>query len=172
MPVPLDDVRAVIESAKARETGGFLALIRSRFPDASDAHQQELAERALGIIEEIPLLMEQAHRTARGRDVEALVEPVLAHAARYFLAPIDAIPEMTQGLAGLIDDAYFVLHILELIDGGPTRLSAVDLAGRAAFLRELLGPRMTEQLNRTTEHAVEAVSESVTQVWNALARPA
>ncbi|MCA9737454.1 MAG: hypothetical protein R3E98_10140 [Gemmatimonadota bacterium] len=172
MDLPLDDVRAVIASAKARETGGFLALVRSRHPDVSDAGLQDLADRTLALIEEVPLLMERAVAGARGRDLESVVEPVVAHAARYFTAPIDAIPEMTQGLAGLIDDAYFVLRVLSLLEAGPGTVLGIDLSGRIAFLRDLLGPRLAEQLDRTTGQALEAVTESVSQVWNALARQA
>ena len=45
--------------------------------------------------------------------------PLLEHAARYFINPVDLIPEMTKGMAGLLDDTYLALRILENLNVRP-----------------------------------------------------
>lgn len=172
MAFSADDIRAVIDSAKARETGGLLGFIQQRHPDNSDATTQAEAERVLTLIEEVPDLMLAVSEAARGRDMESLVEPVLTHAGRYFTAPIDAIPEMTHGLVGLIDDAYFVLRTLQHMENGTQGWIGLDVEEPLEFLREILGPAMTEQLDNASNRALETISETVTQLWNAVARPA
>ena len=172
MAFSAEDIRAVIDSAKARETGGLLGFIQQKHPDNSDEATQAEADRVLTLIEEVPDLMLAVSEAAKGRDMESLVEPVLSHAARYFTAPIDAIPEMTHGLVGLIDDAYFVLRTLQHMEEGTRRWIGLDVEEPLVFLREILGPAMTEQLDNASNRALDAISETVTQLWNAVARPA
>ncbi len=167
-----DDIQAVIASAKARETGGLLGFIQHRHPENTDAQTQEEADRTMALIEGVPGLMEAVSAAARGRDMDSLVEPVLDHAGRYFTAPIDAIPEMTHGLVGLIDDAYFVLRTLQHMEQGTRAWLGLDVDGPLEFLRELLGPAMTEQLDKASDRALATISETVTKLWDAVARPA
>ena len=78
-------------------------------------------------------------RRSEDRKLQHVVGPVLEHIARYFVSPIDLIPEMTYGLAGLLDDAYLVLRILKNLDRGSEPFLDWDLDEPLAFLRGSLG---------------------------------
>ncbi len=56
-----------------------------------------------------------------------LVGPLLDHAERYYLQPMDLIPEMTQGLPGLLDDSYLVIRFIQHLDKGPEEFLDWDL---------------------------------------------
>ena len=59
-PVNLDEVQAVIDSAKARGTGPLEKYVRDRMPEASEQEVQDAAEVALEIIETVPILLATA----------------------------------------------------------------------------------------------------------------
>ena len=65
------------------------------------------------------------------RGLRVVVMPVLDHAARYFVNPVDLIPEMTQGMAGLLDDTYLAFRILENFNYGSPPLMDVDFTVHA-----------------------------------------
>ena len=46
--------------------------------------------------------------------------------SRYFVNPVDLIPEMTQGMAGLLDDTYLAFRILENLNRGSPPLMDTD----------------------------------------------
>ena len=56
----LEDVQAVIASAKARGEGHLERYIRQRMPDASDGQVVETIEVAMEVIETIPVLLARA----------------------------------------------------------------------------------------------------------------
>ena len=115
----LTDVQAVIDSAKAR--GGMDALerfIRHKLPEAEDEEIVEAAGGAGGIVDSVPVFMARGWEGAGERGLTSVVGPLLSLAERYFREPVDLIPEMTQGLAGLLDDTYLVVRVLEHLDKG------------------------------------------------------
>jgi hypothetical protein len=63
------------------------------------------------------------------------------------------IPEMTLGLAGLLDDTYLLLRILKNLDRGPDPFLAWDLDHPLAFLRRLIGEEVARKLD---ERSIEA----------------
>jgi uncharacterized membrane protein YkvA (DUF1232 family) len=170
--VNIDDVKAVIDSAKARGTESLEVFVRSHRPELSDEVVAARATQALQLIEDIPRLLDGMRAAARGRDLESVVDPVLEHTTRYFLAPIDIIPEMTKGLAGLLDDAYLVYRTLQHLEGGPGTLLDVDFDAPVAFLRGLVGERIAATLDGAAVQTLEAVSERVTRAWAAMASEA
>lgn len=163
---PISDIQAVVDSAKAR--GGLGALekyIRRRLPEAEDAEVKEAAEVALEIMESVPVLLARARQAAAERRMSQVVGPLLDHAERYFLQPMDLIPEMTQGLAGLLDDCYLFIRIIQHIDKGPEPFLDWDLAHPAQFLRKLMGDDISRRLDLIAMEAMQQVSEQLKELW-------
>ena len=161
----LEDIQAVIDSAKARGVDHLEGFIRQRVPQMTEAKVQEAAEVAIEIIESIPIFLARASQEARSRQMVRTVQPVLDHAERYFLRPMDLIPEMTLGLAGLLDDSYLVLRILQNLDRGPEPFLDWDLKFPLAFLRGLVGREIGSKLDALSVAAMEEVSQQLALVW-------
>jgi hypothetical protein len=170
VPETVTDVAAVIASAKAR--GGVEALrdfVERQVPgaDAAEGKQvDEVATVALEIVESIPLMLARAHQEAGERGLNDVVLPLLERAERYFLTPVDLIPEMTQGLPGLLDDAYLVLRTLKNLDGGPEPFLDWELGAPIAFLTGLLGRGMAGRLDEIAADAVEDLRDRLQAAWD------
>ena len=167
------DVLAIIESAKAR--GGIEALerfIRRALPEAKEAEVTEAAEVALEVIESVPVFLARARQEADERGLTSVVYPLLRHAERYYVQPMDLIPEMTQGLPGLLDDSYLVLRIIANLDKGPQRFLDWDLEYPSRFLSRLMGPAITQRLDRIADQAMEEVSTQLADLWQKMAHHA
>lgn len=163
--LPIDDVQAVIASAKARGTEVLERFIRKECPQASDAEVKEAVDLAVQIIDSVPTLLADAAREAEKRGVGRVVEPLLAQAVHYFVRPLDLIPEMTQGLPGLLDDTYLALRILQNLDRGPAPLLGLDLDHPIAFLRRLVGERIGRQLELASLAVMAELAEHFTRAW-------
>lgn len=162
----IPDVLAVIQSAKAR--GGIEALERfvaKALPEAEEAEVAEAAQVALEIIESIPIFLARARQAGHERGLSSVVTPLLDHAERYYLQPMDLIPEMTQGLPGLLDDSYLVIKIIENLDKGPEEYLDWDLVYPARFLGRLMGPSVTQRLDKIAHDAMEEVSAHLQELW-------
>jgi uncharacterized membrane protein YkvA (DUF1232 family) len=169
----LTDIQAVIESAKAR--GGMDALekfIRRRLSEAEDAEVQEAAEVALEIMESIPVFLARARQEADERGMRSVVGPLLDHAERYFLQPVDLLPEMTLGLAGLLDDCYLFFRIIQHLEAGPEPFLDWDLEHPQQFLRSLMGEEITKQLDDIAMDAMRQVSSHLAELWTRMSHPA
>lgn len=167
------DVQAVIESAKAR--GGIESLerfIQNRLPDAEEAEVREAAEVSVEIIESIPVFLARARQEADERHLRSVVGPLLDHAEQYFLQPMDLIPEMTQGMAGLLDDAYLVIKVLENLDKGPEPFLDWDLVYPLQFLRSMVGTDISKRLDSIAQEAMRQVSEHLDELWTRMSHPA
>ncbi len=168
----MDDVRAVIESAKARGIGHLEIFIRRKVPNISEHRLHEAAEVAVEIIDSVPIFLARASQEARRRGMVKVVQPVLDTAERYFLQPVDLIPEMTHGLAGLLDDTYLVLRVLQNLDRGPEPFLDWDLDFPVAFLRSLVGDEISSRLDALSLAALEEVSQHLSMVWEQVAHEA
>jgi len=169
----ISDVQAVIESARAR--GGMDALekfIRRRLPEAEDEEIREAAEVAVEIIESIPVFLARARQEADERNLRSVVGPLLNHAEQYFLQPMDLIPEMTQGLAGLLDDCYLFIRVLQHLDKGPEPFLDWDLEYPEQFLRSLIGKEISRQLDAIVLDAMNQVSHHLAELWSKMSHPA
>ena len=124
------------------------------------------------IIESVPLFLARASQEARQRQMVRTVQPVLDHAEQYFLRPVDLIPEMTMGLAGLLDDTYLVLRILENLDRGSEPFLDWDLEFPLAFLRGLVGREIGSKLDTISLTAMEEVSSQLNLVWEQVSHDA
>lgn len=173
LPSGLQDILAVIESAKAR--GGLETLERHvarSLPEAEEDEVAEAAEVALEIIESIPIFLARARQEAVDRGLSSVVNPLLNRAERYFLQPLDLIPEMTQGLAGLLDDSYLVIRVLQHLERGPQSFLDWDLDDPALFLRRLIGAEIAQRLDGIAMQAMHEVSEHLAELWERMAHPA
>lgn len=161
----LQDIQAVIDSAKARGMEHLEDYIRRKVPGMPEPKVEEAAEVAVEIIESVPIFLARAAQEARSREMVREVQPVLEHAERYFLRPVDLIPEMTQGLAGLLDDTYLVLRILQNLDRGERPFLDWDLEFPVAFLRGLVGEDIGGKLDAISVAALQEVSQQLSLVW-------
>ena len=169
----LADIVAIIESAKARD--GRIALerhIAKALPEATPAEVAEAVEVATEIIDSIPVFLARARQEARDRGLEGVAGPLLDKAERYFLRPVDLIPEMTQGLAGLLDDTYLVVRTLENLDKGPQPFLDWDLEYPAQFLRRLIGGQVAQRLDKLSLDAMQETSAHLAEVWSRMAKKA
>ena len=167
------DVLAIIESAKVR--GGIEALerfIAKALPEADEAEVKEAAEVALEVIESVPIFLARARQEGDDRGLTPVVYPLLRHAEHYYVRPMDLIPEMTQGLPGLLDDSYLVLRIIENLDKGPQQFLDWDLDYPRRFLSRLMGSEITQRLDRIAEQAMEEVSTQLVNFWETMAHQA
>ena len=161
----LEEIQAVIESAKARGMEPLERFIRRRLPDASPEEVVEAGEVALEIIESIPVFLARASQEAEAQGLSVVIQPLLDHAEEYFLQPMDLIPEMTQGLAGLLDDAYLVLRVLQNLEQGPTPFLDWDLDYPTAFIRRLVGEKVGRRLDAMSLGAMQEVSQGLSKYW-------
>jgi uncharacterized membrane protein YkvA (DUF1232 family) len=169
----LTDIQAVIESAKAR--GGVDALekvIRRRLPEAEVAEVREAAEVAMEIMESIPVFLARARQEADERGMKSVVNPLLDHAERYFLQPVDLLPEMTLGLAGLLDDCYLFFRIIQHLEAGPEPFLDWDLEHPQQFLRSLMGDDLAKRLDAIALDAMQQVSSHLAELWSRMSHPA
>ena len=166
-PVNLEEIDAVIESSKTRGTDQLTTYVRARLPEASDTEVQEAASVLLEIIESVPLILAAAARGAEERNLGHVVQPVLDRAIRYFLHPVDLMPEMTLGLPGLLDDTYLVLRILQVLEEGPKPLVDWDLDHPISLIRSLLEESVGQQLDMMSTLAFEEIVDDVRQAWGA-----
>ena len=169
----LADIVAIIESAKAR--GGRVGLerhITKALPEDTVAEVTEAADVATEIIDSIPVFLARARQEAHSRGLESVAGPLLDQAERYFLRPVDLIPEMTQGLAGLLDDSYLVIRTLQNLDKGPQPFLDWDLDYPAQFLKRLIGGQISQRLDKLALDAMREVSEHLSDVWSRLAHEA
>ena len=164
-PVKLDEIQAVIDSAKARGTDHLTAYVRRRIPRASDQDVNDTTELLLEIIESVPLILAAAAQGAHEQNLSHVVQPVLDRAARYFLHPVDIMPEMTLGLPGLLDDTYLVFRILQVLEEGPKPLVDWDLQHPLTLIRNLLEDKVGRQLDAMSALAFEEVVDNVRQSW-------
>jgi hypothetical protein len=161
----LEEIQAVIDSAKARGTDQLATYVRGRLPDASESDVDDAATVLLEIIESVPLILAAAIKGAQEQNLAHVVQPVLERATRYFLHPVDLMPEMTLGLPGLLDDTYLVLRILQVLEEGPKPLVDWDLDQPISLIRSLLEDDVGQQLEVMSRLAFEEVATDVRQSW-------
>jgi hypothetical protein len=78
---------------------------------------------------------------------------------------LDLIPEMTQGLPGLLDDSYLIIRILENMEKGPDSFLDWDLDHPARFLKRLVGPAIAKRLDLIAIQAMQEVSSQLNDLW-------
>jgi uncharacterized membrane protein YkvA (DUF1232 family) len=161
----LAEVEAVIESARSRGLEPLERFIARSRPQASQDGVAAMARRALEIIESVPDLLRRAAESAQEAGLQLMVGPVLEHATYYFLQPVDLIPEMTRGLAGLLDDSYLVLRVLQRLDQGPEPLVGLELDEPLGFLRSLVGEDLGRRLDAIALRAENEISQDLHDVW-------
>ena len=69
----LEEIQAVIASAKARGTETLEQYVRERMPEASDKEVRDAADVALEIIETVPIVLATASQEAADRKLASVV---------------------------------------------------------------------------------------------------
>lgn len=166
MPGNIDDILAIIESAKARAGSDALErFIEKALPEAEEFEVAEAASVALEIIDAIPVFLARARQEATSRGLDDVVFPLLEHAEGYYLQPLDLIPEMTRGLPGLLDDSYLVIRIIQNLDKGPEVFLDWDLEYPVRFLGRLIGPAVRGRLDGIADGVMQEVSSQLEELW-------
>ena len=168
----LSDVQAVIDSAKARDNGRLEDYIRGMAPEISDEDLKEAGEVAVEVIETVPILLARASQAASEQGLSVVVHPLLERVANYFVDPMDLIPEMTQGLAGLLDDTYLALRMLEYLNQGPVPLMEANFDEPLRFVRRLVGNDIVSRLDRASKAAMHDVADNVNKAWTQMVHQA
>ena len=168
----INDIQAVIASAKSRGVEPLQRYVRTRLHDATEREAREAAELAIEIIESVPLFLARADQEADERRLAQVIDPILEHVERYFLQPVDLIPEMTHGMIGLLDDTYLVLRILQNLDRGPDRFLDWQLDEPLQFLRRLVGEEIARKLDERSLDAMQQLAPEVERFWGELSHPA
>jgi uncharacterized membrane protein YkvA (DUF1232 family) len=169
----LADITAIIASAKARDGRAALERhIAKTLPDASEAEVSQATDVAIEIIDSVPVFLARARQEARTRGLESMAGPLLDQAELYFLRPLDLIPEMTQGLVGLLDDSYLVIRTLESLDKGSQPFLDWDLAYPARFLKRLIGRSVAQRLDDIALQKMREVSTQLRDLWSQIAHEA
>jgi uncharacterized membrane protein YkvA (DUF1232 family) len=118
-------------------------------------------DRVMAIVEGIPGLLESVADAAMTRGIGLMVQPLLDHAADYFRDPTDHAPEAAYGVAGLLDDAYLALSLVNLIHENFEPLVESDVTGQLAVLRQLLEPELMAELDAEVGRAVLKLARTV-----------
>lgn len=168
----IEDIQAVIDSAKARDAGRLLEFVRNCAPEATADEVLDATDLAVEVIDSVPILLARAAQAADQRRLRVVVMPLLDQIGSYFVDPVDLIPEMTKGLAGLLDDTYLALKILENLNRGPEPLFEADFAEPLRFLRRLVGDSIGRRLDLASIRALQNVSTHVSRVWEEMGHPA
>ncbi len=169
----IPDILAIIESAKVRGgLEGMERFVAKALPEARDHEVREASEVALEVIESVPVFLARARQAAEERGLTNVAIPLLDRAERYYLQPIDLLPEMTQGLPGLLDDSYLAIRMIENLDKGPETFLDWDLEYPVRFLQRLIGSALTERLDGIAEQAMHEVSVQLAEFWDKMAHPA
>jgi hypothetical protein len=162
----LADIVAIIESAKARDGRAALEKhVAKALPEAEPEEVDEAVDVAMEVIESVPVFLARARQESAERGLGSFVDPLLDRAQRYYLQPLDLIPEMTQGLAGLLDDTYLVIRTLQNLDKGPEPFLDWDLDYPARFLHRLIGAPIAQRLDKIAFEALEEVSSHLEEAW-------
>jgi uncharacterized membrane protein YkvA (DUF1232 family) len=170
--VNLQDITAVIDSARARGTESLDRWVREHLPEATDDQIDEAVLTAVEIIDSVPIFLARASQAADEKGVAGVVSPILDRAATYFLKPVDLIPEMTQGMAGLLDDAYLVLRVIKNLDQGPHPLLEWDLDEPIRFLKRLVGPEVSSRLDQYSIRSMQEAETEFRRYWEAMSAQA
>ena len=169
----IPDILAVIESAKARN--GYQALqsyVAKMLPEADKRDRDEAVEVALEVIESVPVFLASARQEAEDRGLSSVVDPLLDCAERYYLQPFDLIPEMTQGLPGLLDDSYLVIRILQNLEYGSESFLDWDLDYPVRFLDRLIDRSIADRLDLIAFQAMEELALDREELWQKISHPA
>jgi len=147
---------------KAKSSGAeSLEDFIARAASLQGADTRASADRAMAIIEGIPDLLDAVQEAAMIRGIGLLVQPLLDHAADYFRDPTDHAPESAFGVAGLLDDAYLVLSLVNLVHENYQPLISADVTDRLAFLKGLLEPELVADLDAEVGRAVLKLTRTV-----------
>jgi len=153
----LEEIRKIISKAVAdekrnRRLAGIISEIaktQGKRPNPADIDGAVAFIR--DYIEHVPALLESTATVAEQRGIAGELTPILNVAEQYFLNPQEVIPDHL-GLVGLMDDAYFVLRLVQAISdsyrqatGSP--LLPLNLIPANLAIRVLIGEPFASQLD-------------------------
>lgn len=158
-PLPIKEMKGRVEASMndEKESGRLrarvAAFVEAKGMDASAAPvaAEVLHGALMEYVRRAPLLIELAAANAAAQGQGAKMLPLLHMASKLFLAKDDLIPE-SEGLYGLIDNAYLALGVLAAASSEHARRSGkplfdLDLSTANEAVRELLGAEQAAALD-------------------------
>lgn len=165
---PLDDIRALIQRAKARdlETGKFNLVLEQRSERLHDAIRLPRNHAAPALrgfvvryIEHVPEFIGAIDALTREAGISNRVEPLLNIACDYFLSPPDLVNGHSH-LEALLDEAYLAHRLLEEVNdrfigycGIP--LAPMDTTRANVIAHELIGEPFANELDQAVLFSAE-----------------
>ncbi len=157
--VDVTGIEAVIDSAARRDEGRLKTYLRDRLPkQPTDEELEEACTTAMECIQLVPTVLKSVSLAGKEKGLSTSVEPLLQYVVTYFVAPIDLIPEMTQGLAGLLDDTYLALKLVHSLNQTEEPLEDANYELPLAFLESLIGSKVAQSLDNYTWEALKEIA--------------
>lgn len=148
---------------KARQANAeSLETYVARAAALEEAEVRPTVDRVMAIVEGIPGLLEDVADAAMTRGIGLIVQPLIDHAADYFRDPADHAPESAYGVAGLLDDAYLALSLVNLVHENFEPLVEANVAQELSVLRGLLEPELVAELDAEVGRALLKLARTVT----------
>lgn len=148
---------------KARQANAeSLETYVARAAALEEAEVRPTVDRVMAIVEGIPGLLEDVADAAITRGIGLIVQPLIDHAADYFRDPADHAPESAYGVAGLLDDAYLALSLVNLVHENFEPLVEANVAQELSVLRGLLEPELVAELDAEVGRALLKLARTVT----------
>ncbi|MCA9567214.1 MAG: succinylglutamate desuccinylase/aspartoacylase family protein [Myxococcales bacterium] len=161
----LSDMEADIASAEAEEALNHkLALhVREHLTERDGTVVDEDVTRAVQFVTDyirsIPTILREALERSEGTFAEDKMRRMVTAATTYWQADDDVIPD-SEGLYGILDDAYCTLILVQALDERYREqtgqgLVAADLTESNLAIRRLLGPTNAGQLEDYVDEALD-----------------
>ena len=148
----IDQIQTVIAESKSKGLGPLRELLWAQLGEVTTETVMETENRLVSLVESMPDRIQTAHNYATENDLTDQVQPLLDEVVRYFLEPMDLIPEMALGMIGLLDDAYVTLKIMNVL---PEGCRPADSKSDLDLLRTMLGDNFSNQLDGIIEDIIE-----------------
>lgn len=133
----------------------------------ADSVEQKIAANTIEFIKNYlsvtPDLIDKVFVVAQQKNLLPQFQPIFNEVFNYWIVEYDFIPD-NQGMAGICDDAYMSLSLMDLIANtkvpgqGKVLLEQFNLEEMNNNMRILLGPNITSQLNVTVNATYQSVN--------------
>lgn len=124
---------------------------KARGKELGEDERREAIALFESYIRAVPELLAAAEASSKGTPVEELMAQVISAAVAYWDEPEDLVPD-ELGVLGLLDDAYFTMHMLQLVsdrleDKAGHRLVDQDLSALDQIVCDVIGQELSAVLD-------------------------
>ncbi|MBM3946210.1 MAG: hypothetical protein FJ315_02265 [SAR202 cluster bacterium] len=115
--VDLATVKTAIETVQARDGGTLLRWLQGMMRGATEEQLNQAERFVRAYVDRVPDSLARLEADVQLGGLNQLLEPTVRRLARYVIDPADAVSEGTYGLVGLLNDAFVVNGLTELLYG-------------------------------------------------------